>query len=236
MPRSFLTLFVLSLAISGCASPSAFYRNPRPASYYTAHYCFEVPEQVVIEAVEEFLKQRNFPIHRHDRPNRRYETKPVVFERYGRRWRDYGHLASLHFRVTHSKGTINLQGLPKWALDGKAPKAPKPPQRKDFPNEDAFSQAQQDYYKRLETLTDTMQRGVDLAKTWQGCRIRDSKLRTVVHITAKIRAYKLERPFYTINPKGPSSPVRSDHTIEYSILRLLARRLKRARFMPPLLY
>jgi|GEM_PF-2515646 len=223
-------------AICGCSTPSAFYRSPRPASYYSTHYCFEAPKQAVVSALEGFLQQQNFPLQQHDPQQHTYHTKPVAFERYGTRWQEYGHLVTLRFQIRHSTGPIDLKGLPAWALDGSPPKPPPPPERNHYPNEQAFANAQQHYFQHLDTLTTTMQQGVALAKTWQGCRLRQSTQRTLLHIDAKIRAHKLQRPFYTLDPKSPSQTVPSNRTIEYSILRIIALRIQRARFMPPLLF
>lgn len=223
-------------ALYGCSTPSSFYRAPRPASYYATHYCFEVPKQAVVDALEGFLKKQNFPLQQQDRQQHIYHTKPVVFERYGTRWQDYGHLVTLRFQVRHSAGPIDLKGLPAWALDGKAPKTPPPPERTAYPNEEAFAAAQQVYFQRLDTLTTTMQQGVALAKTWQGCRLRQSTQRTILQISAEIRAHKLQRPFYTLDPKSPSQTVPTNRTIEYTILRFIGRRVQRIRFMPPLLF
>lgn len=225
----------LLVGLSACQTVASFYQRPRPASYYTTHYCFEVPRQELWEAAVWLVETYHLPLLRSSPEQGLLVTKPVQIAHLGND-PDLGYTAALHFRVEFSQGPLDLQGLPMWAIgEGKQPATPEAPQKENFPSEEAYLQAQQRYQEAVEALTTAMSRGVALGKTWQGCRLQGSLPRARLTIDATLLAYPLKRPFYTIDLSKPPKPLRSDRSLEYTALRRIGKKLGRLRFMPPLL-
>jgi hypothetical protein len=231
----FLPFFGMFLFFTGCHSVDSFYLKPRPASYYTDRYCFEVSREQALAALEDFLQKQQFPLLQSDKANGRYQTKPIQMTRFGRN-PEKGYVIGLEIALIASQGKLDLRGIPDWAIsEQRAPKMPPPPQRQDFPTEEAHANALQQYQEQLEKLGEAMEKGVALAKEWQGCRLRESTQRALFTLRAEIRAYPLKPPFYTLDLQQKPIRILSDKTFEYSILREIGKRLQKRRFMPPLL-
>lgn len=230
--RRFVLVLLASGALSlltGCKSVGSFYTRPRPASYYTKHYCFELPKTKALDAVKWFVKRYHYPVQKGTQAQDTIQTQPVHMPRFSRN-REFGYTIGLRFRVTEHKGKLSLKHIPAWVFQKKTPKAPTLPQRKDYPNTDAFNKAVEAYQKRLQTLIRGQSLGVELMKKWRGCDVRTSTLRTLIVVDTQILAYPLDG-FGNLKRKVKAKTIRSNLSLEYSILRVLGWRLGRIRYM-----
>jgi len=226
--------FSLLLGLSSCKTVGSFYNHPLPASYYVKRYCFELPRTKVQKEVLWLLREYNFPILQADEDQGLFITRPVQMSRYGRR-RDRAYVVGLRIQVTESRGKLSLKGLPAWALRQGRPPLPSIPQRSKYPSLEAYLEATSQFQKKVEEINRTSAKGVALMRRWQGCNIHTSTLRTAVQVQANIVAYPYKNNFGQLDKSKPTR-VRSDLTLEYSILRVLGWRLGRLRFMRPMLY
>lgn len=227
------SLLLFSFFFGGCRVVGEFYTRPRPASFYSQHYCFDITHKEARKAVLWFVKRYRYPIQKEDKAKGTLNTKPVVMSRYSRN-PNFAYEVGLDFQIKEHRGKLSLKHLPPWVFSKKLPPLPKQPQREKFPNEDAFDQAQERYMQALINRNKKLTEGVSLMRTWRGCDIRKAELRTIIQVKASLTRYPYAA-FGKLNRKK-AKKIRSNLSLEYSILRVLGHRLKRLRFMPRLLH
>lgn len=226
---------LMGFSLTDCTNVGKFYtRRIRPASYYVNRYCFEIPQSKINGVVGWMLRKYNFPVVTEDRSKGLFVTKPVYMERYSRN-PDWGYKVALRIKVSEEKGKLDLKGVPVWALKGKnAPKMPPYPKRADFKTREAYFAAQEAHNKKQTQLLELSAKGFKLLKQWEGCNIHSATLRTIVEVKASFRAYPLGA-FDTLSEKG-SCQITSDNSLEHSIIRVIAWRLGRLKFVPVMMY
>lgn len=224
----------LILLNSGCTTVGTFYSNRiRPASYYTDRYCFEGPPDKIHTIVRWMLKKYKFPLLPKRSTKGIYITKPVHMPRYSRN-PDWGYTVGFHIRIQEYKGVISREDLPAWAYKGKQPKLPPYPKRKEYTTVEAYHTAQTRYAHQQQKLLLLSARGYQLAKKWEGCDLEKSKHRTVVSIQTQLMAHPLGA-FDIINTQK-GCKVKSDRSLEHAMIRVIAWKLGRLKFVPVMLY
>ncbi len=231
---SLVFILLLMGEFSSCIPRVAsFYRRPSRASYYTNRYCFEVPKERVIGVVSWLLQRYHFPVKKLSLGEGVFETAPFYLDRYSRD-PNKGYVISLRIRVRQYTGKLSFRGFPSWALERGKRKLPPPPERGDYRDRIEYERAYSSYIRRLEREMAVLERITALMKKWQGCDIRTSTLRTVVEIESSVIEYPLGRYGQLLKERGRR--VKSDLSLEYSILRVIGWRLGKLSHMPPLLY
>jgi hypothetical protein len=205
----------------------------RPASYYVNRYCFEMEPARIKQAIAWLLPKYHFPVDTIDHAKGLYKTKAVHMPRLSRN-PEWGYTVALVIKVESSKGKINLGKVPSWAIEGKQPSMPPPPQRSQFPTAEAYYKAQNEHIKKQTQLLEQSAMGYKVMKKWEGCKLKTSTNRTIVSVKSILHAYPLTR-FDTLDRKK-GCQTSSDRSLEHAIIRVLAWRIKKLKFVPEMLY
>lgn len=230
----FLALAGFATLQSSCAPTlGSFYRKcTRPKSYYRNDYCFELPKKDVLKAVKMVLQKGNFPLTSETPTNNSFSTRQVIMPRYScnAKW---AYAVGYEVTVKESKGKLDLSTFPKWVMAKKTQPLPKPPKRESFKTAEAFDKAYQGYLQDSLKRGETLEKFVSLMRSYQGCNVKTSTVRSMVTVKLKVTAYPVDS-FGNIN-KEKGQTKTGDNTLEYATLREIGRKLGKAKFMPRML-
>jgi hypothetical protein len=189
-------------------------------------------KEPIIQAVRWLLQHYNFPVVHEDLEKGRFDTKPVYMSRFSRdpRW---GYTVALSLQVIEYKDKIQIAHIPAWVFEKKLPPSESRPERSQFADQHSFDAAHEKYMQTMIKRSEYLDQGVKLMRQWQGCDVRTSQLRTAVEVKASFMAYPIGAFGRLKRDQGRKEQSRL--TLEYSILRVIAWRIKRLKHMPELI-